>query len=223
MSTNKFIWNLSNKKTQLKMTRKSKNRFLPILVQASLVAQASGMVQASAWTRNCKSVRFVLNSVMFFMVFSSLQACGQDKVESNAYQFMLQKLLSHSVEETLVSEVDKSADVLYLDAREKEEYEVSHINNSIWVGYDDFNLKRVEKLNKDSEIIVYCSVGYRSEKISERLKENGFTNVSNLYGGIFEWKNQDHSVVNLKGEITDSIHAFDKTWGIWLKEGKKVY
>ena len=84
-------------------------------------------------------------------------------------------------------------------------------------------MDRVENIDKNQEIIVYCSVGYRSEKITERLKENGFTNVSNLYGGIFKWKNQDHIVVNPKGEITDSIDAFDRTWGIWLKEGLLDY
>ncbi|MEL6718853.1 MAG: rhodanese-like domain-containing protein, partial [Bacteroidota bacterium] len=68
----------------------------------------------------------------------------------------------------------------------------------------------------------YCSVGYRSEKISEQLLEAGFKDVSNLYGGIFEWKNQDHEVVDEKG-ATEKVHAYDRVWGFWLKEGKKVY
>ena len=48
-------------------------------------------------------------------------------------------------------------------------------------------------------------------------------NAKNLYGGIFEWKNQDGTVVDDEGSITDSVHAFDRAWGIWLNKGKKVY
>jgi rhodanese-related sulfurtransferase len=165
-------------------------------------------------------------SKIFILIFllSSLQACGQQKVENKAYQVMLQGLLGHSVEEVTVPEVLMlDSNTIYLDAREKVEFEVSHLKNAIWVGYDDFNLNRVKDLNKDAKVVVYCSVGYRSEKVAEKLKDNGFENVSNLYGGIFEWKNEDLPIVNTDGEVTDSIHAFDKTWGIWLRNGVKVY
>jgi len=33
---------------------------------------------------------------------------------------------------------------------------------------------------------VYCSLGIRSEVIAKKLKKAGYTNVFNLYGGIFE-------------------------------------
>ena len=39
-------------------------------------------------------------------------------------------------------------------------------------------------------IIVYCSIGVRSEDIGEKLKELGYTKILNLYGGIFDWKNK---------------------------------
>lgn len=50
----------------------------------------------------------------------------------------------------------------------------------------------------------------------------GFKNVSNLYGGIFEWVNQAHEIVNDSGK-TDSVHAYNRFWGMWLQKGKKVY
>lgn len=51
---------------------------------------------------------------------------------------------------------------------------------------------------------------------------DGFTRVSNLYGGIFEWVNEGHPVVR-NGMPTEEVHAFSKTWGIWLRRGTKVY
>jgi 3-mercaptopyruvate sulfurtransferase SseA len=70
---------------------------------------------------------------------------------------------------------------------------------------------------------VYCSVGYRSEKVSEQLRQAGYQTVYNLYGGIFEWKNQGHPVVNAEGEPTERVHAYNRSWGVWLKKGDKVY
>lgn len=112
-----------------------------------------------------------------------------------------------------------------LDAREPNEYDVSHINNSIFVGYNRFDLETVLKEipKKTDTIVVYCSLGIRSENISKKLKNAGYTVVYNLYGGIFEWKNNDFPVYNLKNKETDSVHAFSKMWGKWLSKGEKIY
>ena len=34
---------------------------------------------------------------------------------------------------------------------------------------------------------------------------------------------QEREVVGPDGEATERVHAFDRTWGRWLKEGEKVY
>jgi predicted sulfurtransferase len=75
---------------------------------------------------------------------------------------------------------------------------------------------------KDTPIIVYCSVGYRSEKVAEQIIAAGYTQVSNLYGGIFEWVNEEQPVYDTKGK-TQKVHAYNKVWGVWLRKGKKVY
>jgi rhodanese-related sulfurtransferase len=116
-----------------------------------------------------------------------------------------------------------SSRVVLLDAREPDEYKVSRIQNAIPVGYNDFTLDAVKTIPKEAAIVVYCSVGYRSEKVTEKLKAAGYTNISNLYGGIFEWKNQHHDVVDEAGAVTEKVHAYSKLWGIWLKNAKKVY
>ncbi|MEZ4919143.1 MAG: rhodanese-like domain-containing protein [Saprospiraceae bacterium] len=137
---------------------------------------------------------------------------------------MLKTLLGHTVPELGVAKVaPKASDFVWLDAREPKEYQVSHIKGAQLVGYDHFDIEALpEGLSKDQPIVVYCSVGYRSEKVAEKLRAAGFTRVSNLYGGIFEWVNQGHPVY--KGEQkTAKVHAYDKKWGVWLKKGEKVY
>lgn len=163
---------------------------------------------------------------IFFLVFASLFAvsCNAQKmVESTAYNFMLKTLLSHTVSEVSVeSAVQQKDSVVFLDARAKQEFEVSHIAQAHWVGYDNFSTTQLPAITKDQKIIVYCSVGYRSEKIAEKLENAGFTDVANLYGGLFEWVNQGNEVINEQG-TTQQVHAFDKIWGVWLKKGEKVY
>lgn len=154
-------------------------------------------------------------------MFSVLPTSAQ--VESSAYNLTLKTLLSHSVPEVTVSQVKTMNDVLLLDAREWKEYQVSHLKNAKFVGYDEFDLDKLKLINKNKKIVLYCSVGYRSEKIADKLKQAGYTNVSNLYGGIFEWVNQGNVVVDEKGTATKNIHAYNKTWGVWLNKGVKVY
>ncbi len=162
---------------------------------------------------------FIIISVV--LLATNLQA--QTHVESKSFDIMLSTLLKHNVNEVGVDEIKNDSTSIFIDAREYTEFKVSHIKNAIWAGYDDFDIKRVNSVAKNKKIIVYCSVGYRSEKITNQLKEAGYLNVSNLYGGIFEWVNQNNPVVNMNGNITNKIHAYSKSWGIWLTEGEKVY
>ena len=149
---------------------------------------------------------------------------GQSKVSNNAYSVMLKTLLHHSVDEIAVNELKEESLEKYilLDARENREFEVSHLKDAIHVGFDNFDMSSVIDLDKNDTILVYCSIGYRSEKIAEKLNEVGFESVYNLYGGLFEWVNRGGEVYNSENELTEDIHGFDRTWAIWLRKGNVV-
>ncbi len=132
-------------------------------------------------------------------------------------------MLSHSAPEVSVGQISTLGKFVLLDAREYPEYAVSHLEGARFVGFDNFRMDCVKSLNKDVKILVYCSVGYRSEKIAEKLMSDGFSDVSNLYGGIFEWFNQGNLIVDSSGKQTNRIHAYTRTWGVWLNKGEKVY
>ncbi|WP_338357775.1 rhodanese-like domain-containing protein [Yeosuana marina] len=114
---------------------------------------------------------------------------------------------------------------IILDAREKEEYQTSHLKNAVYVGYTNFSVDSVIKKlpNKNKTIVVYCSIGIRSETIAFKLKKAGYDQVFNLYGGIFEWKNNHFLVFDSTNTETDKVHVFSKEWSKWLKSGIKVY
>jgi len=143
--------------------------------------------------------------------------------QNQSFEEMLQGLLSHSVPEVSVSEVEKMTDVVLLDARTDEEYQVSHIKGARWIGGSDFKVNLLADLPKNKAIVVYCSVGYRSEKITKKLQKEGYTNVSNFYGGIFSWKNEGGTVVNPQNQVTEKVHTYNKKWSQWLLKGEKVW
>lgn len=105
-----------------------------------------------------------------------------------------------------------------LDARELAEYQVSHIKGATHIGYEKLNMGLLQKLDKNKPIAVYCSIGYRSEKVGEKLQKMGFKDVRNVYGSIFEWANRGYELVDPGGRTVTSIHGFSRTWGIWIKK-----
>lgn len=170
-----------------------------------------------------KMKKYLIIISLFMMASVSISAQSKRKVKSNTYDILLKKMLNHQVPEITVDSLSKiENNVVLLDAREPDEYAVSHIAHATFVGYNNFNIDSLKNIDKTTPIVVYCSIGYRSGKITEKLLENGFVNVQNLYGGIFEWKNENKILVDEKG-ITNDIHPYSKTWGIWVKKGNKVY
>ena len=161
------------------------------------------------------------NIILFIFIGISVTSFSQKKLSKLLKQQNTESIPYISVEELQ----NETEDFILLDSREEKEFKTSHLKNAIYVGYDFFNLDSVQsKLSiKNSKIVVYCSVGIRSEDVAEKLKKAGYSNVYNLYGGIFEWKNNDLEVLNSHEKPTDSIHTFSKAWSKWLKKGVKVY
>ncbi len=162
--------------------------------------------------------------IVYLIFFFPTAMMGQTNEE---YEKMLDNLYKKTVElvtcNQLAFELSRDTSIILLDTREYVEYKVSHLNNALHAGYKDFSLTTVENVPKDRKIIVYCSVGARSEEVGGKLKEAGYENVYNLHGGIFQWKNQGYPIYNMNDQETDSVHAYSKEWGKWLLKGKKIY
>ncbi|MEJ1223256.1 rhodanese-like domain-containing protein [Sediminicola sp. 1XM1-17] len=159
--------------------------------------------------------------ISFFILFLGiLSSYAQNSIEE-----ALLKYNNHHVAYINVHEAQSLDNYVFLDARKKEEYDVSHIADAKWVGTGKLDTKEMLALVPDtnSHIIVYCSIGVRSENTAEQFLEAGYTNIHNLYGGIFEWKNKNYPVFDNQGQKTNKVHAFSKHWGKFLTKGEKVY
>lgn len=164
-----------------------------------------------------------LFSITLLLMITTL-GYGQKKLDRLLGVFNSESIPYISVNELKRIKHNGEAFVL-LDAREKSEYEVSSIPDAKFVGYSGFSLEETSKLLQDEStpIVVYCSLGIRSETIGEKLKKAGFTNVRNLYGGIIEWKNEGYTVVDPSGNETEKVHTSSRLWSKWLRNGEKVY
>lgn len=156
-------------------------------------------------------------------VLLGVSITGFSQIKSKAYATMLHTLYKETVPLMSVMELKKQPDAVLLDTRTKAEYDISHLPNARWVGYDDFEINRVEGIPKSANVVVYCSVGYRSERVGEKLLKAGYQRVHNLNGSLFEWVNEGNPVVDNYEKPTKRVHAYSKLWGIWLNRGEKVY
>jgi rhodanese-related sulfurtransferase len=158
---------------------------------------------------------------ILFLSFLATEVIAQNNLDELLKQYNDNGVPYISVEELAMQKTK----AILLDSREPKEFKISHIKGATCVGYDNFNIDSIQKLYpiKNKKIVVYCSLGIRSETVGEKLKKAGYTNVYNLYGGIFEWKNKDFTVLDSEEKETNQVHTFYKDWSKWLEKGQKIY
>lgn len=171
-------------------------------------------------------------TIIYILLFISicyfpLNAVGQNKISSNTgFTAMVNSYLNFTVPLMSVEELKAvQNELVILDAREYKEFEVSHISGARHIGFDKIDYTVLKGIDKKVKIVVYCSIGYRSEKVGEKLIAMGFKNVYNLYGSIFDWVNKDNKVVDHQGQVTYNIHGYNAKWSKWIvnKKFKKIY
>lgn len=110
-----------------------------------------------------------------------------------------------------------SGNCLLIDTREAPEFAVSHLRGAR-------NCRSVAEVeaavpDRNARVVVYCSVGYRSSALAEKLQKAGYTNVFNLEGSIFAWANEGRPVFRGETELKPArVHPYDRKWGQLLKE-----
>lgn len=98
--------------------------------------------------------------------------------------------------EELKRKLDSQEDFVFLDVREKFEYEIASIPGSKLIPLAQLGgrLSEIEAM-KDKEIVAHCHHGGRSRKALEFLKSKGFKNLKNVAGGIDHWSLKIDSTV----------------------------
>jgi rhodanese-related sulfurtransferase len=104
---------------------------------------------------------------------------------------------------------------LLLDVRAPAEFAVSHLPGAIPAPSAAEVRERLRARTNAGPVVLYCSVGYRSAELAERLRVEGVTNLFNLEGSIFQWANEGRPLFRGSAQV-EVVHPFDEHWGLLL-------
>jgi adenylyltransferase/sulfurtransferase len=88
--------------------------------------------------------------------------------------------------EELKARLDRKEDVFILDVRNPEEYQICRIPGSVLIPLPALSQRHGE-LDRGRELVVHCKSGMRSQKAIQFLRQQGFTKLVNVKGGILAW------------------------------------
>jgi len=171
--------------------------------------------------------------IKFILCFSFIGAslsCQQNTIPNRLLTLhqplnkKLAKMVTPNDQAISPQEASNLENVIFLDSRESVEYNISHLPNALQVGYDQPNFSVLDNLDKDQPIVVYCTIGYRSERMAEQIRSKGFKNVFNLYGSIYAWSLAELPLEDQHGQPTKMVHTYNKKWGSYFpNDSLKVY
>jgi rhodanese-related sulfurtransferase len=76
-----------------------------------------------------------------------------------------------------------------LDVREPWEFQTCHIEGSTPIPMNSIPARQ-EELDPEAPVVCICHHGMRSMQVAAFLERNGFTQVTNLTGGVHAWSQQ---------------------------------
>lgn len=88
--------------------------------------------------------------------------------------------------EELKRRLDQGEDLFILDVRNPEEYQICRLPGSVLIPLGQLT-QRHQELPRERELIVHCKSGMRSARAIHFLRQQGFTRLKNLKGGILAW------------------------------------
>ncbi len=96
---------------------------------------------------------------------------------------------------TLKNKLDQQEQFKLIDIREESEWQTGHIPSAIHLCKGIIE-RDIEKLISDvnTEIVVYCSGGFRCALVAETLQKMGYKNVSSLETGSTGWQQAGFSM-----------------------------
>ncbi|MGE7763050.1 rhodanese-like domain-containing protein [Peribacillus sp. NPDC097895] len=102
-------------------------------------------------------------------------------------RFFPKKGINNITATELKAELNNKGSKQFIDVRTPNEYRGKHIKGFKNIPLNELG-KRAQELSKDKEVVVICQSGMRSSSASKALKKLGFTEVTNVKGGMSSWR-----------------------------------
>lgn len=140
-----------------------------------------------------------MRNVFFPLLFLSLAACNGQSANTA-------KITPDDFEKGI-----RTANVQVLDVRTAAEFRTGHIKNALladWTNQTQFT-DRIQYVDKDKPVYIYCLVGGRSASAANWMRNNGFKNVIELDGGINAWKRASKPLEGVIAEKQMTLQEYE--------------
>ena len=110
------------------------------------------------------------------------------------------------IDSSRAMELMQAKKIIFIDVRQPNEQEVSMLPGA--VPHNVF-LKNPEKYSEYTKV-GYCTIGYRSSRFAQAMKQNGIT-IYNLHGGMLGWVHDGGKIYDKNGQ-SFRIHVYGRPW-----------
>lgn len=135
------------------------------------------------------------------------------RIESMYDSFQLSLPADAEVSPSELSALQEEEATVLVDVRNDDERDVSIIPGAI--SKEEYEAK--EDSFQSRPVVAYCTIGYRSGRYVETLRERG-VDAKNLRGSLLAWTHAGLPMVNGRGEQVKRAHVYGADWDL-LPEG----
>ena len=140
-----------------------------------------------------KKVFFSLSfvSALLFAGCSNAQSSSEPVAQENT-----QQVINKDVNVADFAALVAKGEGLLLDVRTNQEFAAGHLEGATQIDFYSADFKeKIQQLDPETPVYVYCRSGGRSGQTAKLMKELGFKEVYNLEGGIGAWQGSGNAVV----------------------------
>ena len=116
-----------------------------------------------------------------------LSGCALSRAKADTAEDTISTAAYHKLSAEEAYEMMASQEVVVVDVRTREEYDVGHIENAVLVPNESIGSEMPEALpDKEATLLIYCRSGRRSKEAAQKLLSLGYQNVYD-FGGVIDW------------------------------------
>ena len=116
-----------------------------------------------------------------------------------------------------VDELIKQERCVLVDVRTEAERKVSMIPGAISAA----EFERAVNAHAGKNVVCYCTIGYRSAKYAQAMKQRGVS-LSSFNGSIIAWCQAGHKLTTPDGRDTTRVHVYGPKWNLLPPEYQAV-
>jgi thioredoxin len=149
----------------------------------------------------------ILTLFLFVSVLSSVNAQIPQHVDALKFKELITK-----------------GDAILLDVRTPQEYSRGHIAGSTAINIaDPAFASKINLLQKDKTILIYCLTGSRSYAAANYMSKNGFKKIVNLQQGIMDWNQRGFALEQSSQTVASNATTYTgQSFGKLLRDNKVV-